>query len=113
MVKPCIDKINTPVYTLDKKISMGRQSVSYQELLDYNGKRICIKIKSDSFEFQCYAKVEVYSMYTDSWNLLYSVPYSNMRTPNSLVYKKNVSLDNSFEEDRIELLKLAIQVLGE
>ena len=111
MVKPCIDKINTPLITLNKIISEGGQSVSYQELLDYSGKRICIKIKSDSIRPQCYAKVEVYSTYTDNWNLLYSITYSNMKTPDSLIYKKNFSF-NMFEEDRAELLKLAVQVLG-
>ena len=112
MVKPCTDKIDIPLTTLNKIISEGRQSVSYQELLDYNGKRICIKIKSDSIRPQCYAKVEVYSTYTDNWNLLYSIPYSSMKTSDSLIYKKNFTF-SMFEEDRTELLKLAIQVLGE
>jgi len=101
---------------LIEKISYlsSSQSVSYREILKINDKKIKFLIKSDSYRIQCYAKAHV--LKNDEWVEVYSVPYSEMFTPDSLAYKKDYSkrpqdaLDE-FAKDKCRLLALTKEIL--
>lgn len=90
------------------------QSVSYREIYKIKDKKIKIAIKSDSYENQCYARASV--LKNDEWQIIYSIPYSVMKTPNSLAYKleyKNspASAEKEFKDDIKKLKKLAEKIL--
>lgn len=87
------------------------QSISYREIYQLNDKKIKIEIKSDSYHNQCYARVSV--LKDDDWNIIYTIPYSLMRTPEGLAYKndyknKPETAEANFKAD-IQKLKTQIE----
>lgn len=95
---------------LSEQFSKGRQSLNAERiycLAKGNTKaRIRAKIKSDSYDFQSYAKVDVYSPASLSWNEIGSIPYANMNTPHKLGYQPNATIEH-FEKDFEQLVGLA------
>ncbi|MDD3012632.1 MAG: hypothetical protein PHC34_02890 [Candidatus Gastranaerophilales bacterium] len=78
------------------------QSISYREIYQLNDKKIKIEIKSDSYHNQCYARASV--LKDDDWNIIYTIPYSLMQTPEGLAYKsdyknKPATAETNFKED--------------
>jgi hypothetical protein len=61
-----------------------------------------IKIHINSYDFQSYAKI---FLWTGLWELVHSISYSNMKS------KKSCN-ENSFAEDRNELLRVAKEILS-
>jgi len=87
------------------------QSISYREIYQLNDKKIKLEIKSDSYRNQCYARASV--LKDDDWNIIYSIPYSIMQTPEGLAYKndyknKPAVAEGNFRED-IQKLKHYIE----
>ena len=93
----------------------GSQSLIYRELYSLNDKKIKLEIKSDSYRSQCYAKS--YVLKNDEWNLLYSVPYAEMKTKEGLIYhhdykKRPQEAHNEFKIDILRLKDLTKQLLS-
>lgn len=89
----------------------SNQSISYREIYQLNDKKIKLEIKSDSYRNQCYARASV--LKDDDWNIIYSIPYSIMQTPEGLAYKsdyknKPAVAEGNFRED-IQKLKHYIE----
>lgn len=85
----------------------SNQSISYREIYQLNDKKIKLEIKSDSYLNQCYAKASV--LKEDDWNIIYTIPYSLMVTPEGLSYKSDyknnpTTAESNFKKD-IEKLK--------
>lgn len=83
------------------------QSISYREIYQLNEKKLKLEIKSDSYHNQCYARA--YVLKDDDWNVIYTIPYSLMQTPEGLAYKsdyknKPAVAEGNFKED-IQKLK--------
>lgn len=110
---------------IKSEYSVGQQSVNYQEITEGNDElKIQIIIKSDSYDFQNYAIVNVFSPKELKWNLLDSIPFSNMKTPAKLYYQitpdkyqdkeflKRV-MSSKFEEDIKTLRESAEMILGQ
>lgn len=96
--------------TLSKEIGRGRQSVTYRETFEHNGKKVRIEIKSDSYDFQCYARVSVFHDF--QWNKIDSIHHSRMQTPPKLIYRQyDLANEADFKADRNRLVKLAKDVL--
>ena len=68
--------------TIEKITYKGSQSISFREIYKLDEKRIKLEIKSDSYDQQCYARA--YLLKDEKWEPIYSIPYSEMNTPNGL-----------------------------
>ncbi len=110
-------KVNSFV-PLETSVSKERQGVLYKQILKHtaSGNKLLLKIYSDSYDFQCYAKVEIYDPVTLKWNHLESIPYSLMETPGKLVHSipfgvKAEVISYRFANDRNTLLNKAKLIL--
>lgn len=93
---------------IDTIISKGRQDATYTQYYKVDDLQIKIEIKSDSVDFQCYARA--YVLKELEWILIYSIPYSQMKTPSKLYYQPN--LNNAlFFKDRDKLREKIEQIL--
>jgi len=70
--------------TIEKIAYKGSQSINFREIYKREEKRIKLEIKSDSYDQQCYARA--YILKDEKWELVYSIPYSEMNTPKGLCY---------------------------
>ncbi len=68
--------------TIEKITYKGSQSINFREIYKLEEKRIKLELKSDSYDMQCYARA--YILKDEKWELIYSIPYSEMNTPNGL-----------------------------
>ena len=68
--------------TIEKITYKGTQSINFREIYKLAEKKIKLEIKSDSYDMQCYARA--YILKDEKWELIYSIPYSEMNTPNGL-----------------------------
>lgn len=100
--------------TLGKSIGIGNQYVIYDELilLNESGLKIKVTIKSDAYQQQSYANADVWSESDLKWNKVFSIHYSNMSTPEGLVYKQTYNLDRFFTKDKDTLLSKAKKILS-
>lgn len=85
---------------IETVISKGSQSLTYRQIYKIKDLKIKIEIKSDSIDFQCYALA--YVLDGLKWNLIYSIPYSEMNTPEKLIYKNSLN-EAFFYKDRNKL----------
>lgn len=101
----------TKVKLLDQKISFGSQSVELVNLLALGDIKLRIKIKSDSYKFQSFARIERWD--GTQWQEVASLHYGAMKTEAGLCYKPNQSGRDfrNFEADYDELLKQAKAIL--
>lgn len=97
----------------------GTQSIDFQEIRESEeGYKIKIDIKSDSYKFQSYARVSTFDPNQLKWNILTSIHYSLMETPNELYYKvqqnakDGSSVASFFTADHNKLIKEAEDILG-
>jgi len=86
--------------TIHKEVSAGRQSVNYKEILMLDEMKLRIRIKSDSYDFQCFARVSVWSEENLRWEQIDFIPFANMQTPKGLLYKRGGSSEEHFRGDR-------------
>lgn len=103
---------------LSNEMSKSRQGILYKETLQHiaSQHKVRIEIYSDSYKFQCYARIEVFHPQELKWNKLEYIPSANMATPEQLVYSVPVSssvymVQNQFMVDRNKLLQLANTIL--
>ena len=82
--------------TIKKELSKGRQSMNYDEFLKLDGLKLKISIKSDSYDFQCHARILVWSEQDLKWNLIDSIPFANMMSFDLDQYVTDKSLDGLF-----------------
>lgn len=90
----------------DKRISKGRQSVTYTEIMHYGDHRLRLVIKRDFYDFQSFARVQRWN--GTKWEFVDNIAYANMKSQASTY--ANVTNDN-FKADRDELLRRTKLVL--
>jgi len=113
-----------PMYTyeevLEPELSLGRQSLNYVEVAKVVGDNVVkIVIKSDSVDFQCYAKALIFDPDKKVWNSLCSIPYGSMKTESKLYYHvRSGDLAchrrkylHKFKKDRDKLIYMANKIL--
>lgn len=105
---------------IKEEYSLGTQSAHFTKIIEGdNGLKIKIDIKSDSYDFQSYARVSVFNPQSVEWNILDSVPFSNMKTPTKLYYHVQAPSKNAnvlaphFVEDTRTLVSNAEAILGD
>lgn len=101
--------------TLSTEVGLGRQDLNYKEIIEHKGHKLRVSIKSDSYDFQSSAKVEVFD--NMKWNHVDGIHFSQMKTPATLYVIPKGEKDLSkfahfFKADRDRLVKLAKDVLG-
>lgn len=82
---------------IETVLSKGSQDIIYRHIYKENNLKIKLEIRSDGCKKQCYARAYVLSNL--EWSLIYSIPYSEMKTQSELAYKNNVS-EASFLNDK-------------
>lgn len=102
--------------TIKKQISKGSQDLNLLELLQLDDHKLRLIIKSDTYRFQCYAKIYVWSDTNKEWSLIDSIHPDNMQTkeklchlPHNVDYKKSF---NVFAKDRKSLIDIAKKILA-
>lgn len=101
--------------TIIEKITYkGTQSINFREIYKLENKKIKLEIKSDSYDMQCYARA--YILKDEKWELIYSIPYSEMNTQNGLshhvTYRHNTSAaEGEFNSDVQRLKKYIEEIL--
>lgn len=111
--------------TLTKTHAFGRQSVSMTELMELNGHKLKLEIKSDAYSFQSHARVSILEKAPSvKWNYLHSIPPTAMATPEGLIYQPASQLYSrnggavpsaimaKFDNDRNALIEVAKMLLG-
>jgi hypothetical protein len=100
-------KAKTKFATTSQIFGKGHQDVVLTELLNYGDKRIRISIRSDSYKFQCYARLECFDSAAMKWNVVVYRPHADMQTPEKLVYHTmgEVQYQVQFSADRNWLMK--------
>lgn len=95
--------------TISKTYSKGQQSHNYQEILSADGKKLRISIKRDAYDFQSYARVEALGNDEIKWNVIHSIPYTEIKMKKSYVSQASAA---DFADDRAELLRVAKALLA-
>lgn len=100
--------------TIEKISYKGSQSINFREIYKLDEKRIKLEIKSDSYDQQCYARA--YILKDEKWELVYSIPYSEMNTPKGLcyhvIYRSNAAAaEKEFKTDIDRLKKYVERIL--
>lgn len=102
--------------TIESIMYAGSQSISRREIYMLGKTKIKLELKSDSYDMQCYAKA--YALDGLEWKLIYSIPYSQMKTGAKLIYAvpyrngNEEKAKNEFESDVQRLKKHIREILG-
>jgi hypothetical protein len=101
--------------SLSTEFSVAEQDVYYTEILTLKGNKeykCKLEIRSNSYQFQSYARAYVWSQEALKWNLVDDIAYTNMTTKEGLGYYPDVKKSGAkflhFMADR----DLLIQKLG-
>ena len=73
------------------------QSINYREIYMLGKTKIKLELKSDSYNEQSYATA--YALDGLEWKLIYSIPYSQMKTESKLIYKMAYKNDNEAKNE--------------
>ena len=100
--------------TISKEITKGRQSMAYKEILRLGEYKVQVKIKSDAYRSQCYAKISIFNKNDLEWRGLDDIHHSLMTTKDSLAYQnpRKVVTSEDFRDDRDQLVKMAELLLS-
>jgi len=97
--------------TITSEIGNGGQDVVFTEILALDdGTKLRVSIRSDSYAFQSYARVDRWD--GAKWQRVHSIHYSQMATPPKLHYKRGERTAKEFRADRERLLDVAAAVLA-
>jgi len=96
--------------TIDRQIAQGRQSINFTEVIEFDGHKLRISIKSDSYNFQSYARISRWN--GEEWKQVHFIHFSEMKTPSGLCYQPNEKCDyKHFINDRDQLIKVAKEII--
>lgn len=100
---------------ITRVVSKHGQAAKVTEIVEIRGRRFRIRLKSDSYDVQSYARIEVWN--GDRWNLVHEIPGPAMETPHGLAYERwpddfEDKLAAKFQNDRDELVLVAVAVVA-
>ena len=97
---------------IDESVSKGQQDAIARRVLVLDGQfEVRLTVRSDSYDFQSYARAEVWNPVDLKWNIVHTIHFSDMLTPAGLVYRQGLSLAN-FHTDMERLLEATKEILG-
>ena len=72
-------KKNPPYSILESREFLGTQSRNLTRIVKTaQGHKLRIRIKRDSYDFQSFARIELWSETEGKWNFVHSIPYVEM-----------------------------------
>jgi hypothetical protein len=95
---------------ITESVNKGDQYSLFTRLFKMGDKKLKIEIKSDAYDCQCYANIQIFNRESLQWNNLHSIHYSAMATPPKLVYRSPTV--DSFKIDTDLLTKYAEDILN-
>lgn len=104
--------IQRPTQFIHSDIARGRQSVNAIFLFNRGTAKARIKICSDSYDFQSFARVELFSPTELKWNVVGHIPYTEMNTPHKLAYIPTGTAKDNFMADFDRLLGIVDGLVG-
>ncbi|MGF6281912.1 hypothetical protein ABH908_000055 [Pseudomonas frederiksbergensis] len=104
--------IQRPTQFIHSDIARGRQSVNAIFLFNRGTAKARIKICSDSYDFQSFARVELFSPTNLDWNVVGYIPYPEMKTPHKLAYMPTGTDRENFMADFDRLLGIVDGLVG-
>lgn len=96
---------------IDRNVAIGRQDVTYTEVLRCGTHKLRVSINSNAYDFQSWARIDAFDPKALQWNLLASIPYALMKTPHGLYVRRGAGA-GEFMEDRDQLVNLAVEILS-
>lgn len=109
-----------PKATTEKTIEIttygGHQSIYHREFYEFKNLKIKLELNTEKYAPQCYAKA--YVLDGLEWNLIYSIPYPEMKTQRDIYYmpqyrdSKAVNAGKEFTADVKRLKKYIQELLG-
>lgn len=101
--------------TIHRSVAKDGQSVTLTEICQFKEAKLRIRVKSDAYEAQSFARIELWS--ENRWSEIYTLHGSEMKTPSKLVYYKPATTPveawaNDFNGDTNLLKSLAEKILG-
>lgn len=98
---------------MEETVNEGRQDVIARRILSLGDFKVRLTIKSDSYQFQSFARAEVWNPATLSWNQVHSLHYTEMTTPEGLCHYPNKSglKITHFTRDFDRLLTMVKQII--
>ena len=97
------------IIKVSESVNKSGQSVVYGEVLRVDDHMLRFAIKSDAYDFQCYARVERWS--GSEWKNVHSIHHASMQTAGSLAYLPRPATASAFATDRDELLRVALAII--
>lgn len=99
---------------ISETIFNGKQGTGTKRIYDVSSPRggfvIKVEVYSDNYDFQSYARAEVWSPVSLTWNPIHSIHYSNMKTRSGLTSRTGTSKE--FTADVTTLLNTSFEILG-
>lgn len=75
-----------PTSYIQHEISQGKQDVNATFIFNRGPSKVRIKIKSDSYDFQSFARAELFDASSNSWSIAGTIHHGQMSTPPKLCY---------------------------
>jgi hypothetical protein len=102
---------------VSQNISKGSQDVIFSLLEKWPGAegkttKIKFEVRSDSYQFQCYAVASVWNENDLKWNRVHSIHHADMKTKNSLYYMPRPATAADFAYDVAELRRVVTEILA-
>lgn len=82
-----MSSIVRPTNYIQHEISPGKQDVNATFIFNRGPSKVLIKIKSDSYDFQSFARAELFDAASNTWSIAGSIHHGQMSTPPKLIYK--------------------------
>lgn len=108
--------MSVSITLLGETISKGTHDVDAVSLFrldspEGTSHKVRTSVRSNFYDFQCHAKVDVFHPESLSWNRIADIPYAQMRTPRALYVRNDAELSEHFKHDIEELLRQAQVIL--
>ena len=98
-------KKNPPYSIIESREFRGTQSRNLSRIVKtHQGHKLRIRIKRDSYDFQSYARIELWSEPLGKWNFVHSIPHPEMACVKS-------TFEGKMDEDAVELLRMALLIV--
>ena len=103
--------MNIKKTNIEETINKNGQSLIAQQIFKLNDFKVRLTVKSDSYNFQSYARASVWNPSEMQWNHVHSINYDQMSTEPALAYAAFPVKMLAFNYDMKELLKMTKTIL--
>lgn len=104
--------MRSKVAVLEETAWLRGQSVTARRLVVLGDSRVRLTVRSGEYKFQSFARADVWSPSTLTWNRVYEIPFEEMSTPEGLsaLDDRGLKIDN-FCLDFLRLLGMTQKII--